>query len=500
MNVVWFKRDLRVTDHKALASAASSGIVVPLYILEPELWKQPDVSCRHFDFLKECLISLRGDLQSQGLNLVIKVGDAVEVLQAIHERRCIKCLWSHQETWNGWSYRRDIRVRQWAKTNNINWREPAQNGVVRNLSSRNGWSMNWNKEMRQPLSCFDTTPATVDEVSEPIPTPKELGILQNTCTNRQAGGRLEAQKLLKSFLYERGEDYTKEMSSPVTAFESCSRLSPHLAFGTISIREAFLSLEKRIQELKAIPAKDRGNWVRALRSFGGRLRWHCHFIQKLEDQPSIEFDNMHPSYNGLRENDFNEEYFQAWKEGQTGYPMVDACMRALRETGWINFRMRAMLMSFSSYHLWLHWRKPALHLAQLFTDYEPGIHYSQAQMQSGTTGINSIRIYNPIKQGLDHDPNGIFIRKWVPELETVTTEALHGPSIEGAPISNYPLAIVDEKLARKTAAERIYNLRRDASHKETAKNVFKKHGSRKSRSISRSKDIRKNSNQRELGV
>ena len=500
MNVVWFKRDLRVTDHKALASAASSGIVVPLYILEPELWKQPDVSCRHFDFLKECLISLRGDLQRQGLNLVIKVGDAVEVLQAIHERRCIKCLWSHQETWNGWSYRRDIRVRQWAKTNNIQWKEPAQNGVVRNLSSRNGWSMNWNKEMRQPLSCFDTTPATVDEVSEPIPTPKELGILQNTCTNRQAGGRLEARKLLKSFLYERGEAYPKEMSSPVTAFESCSRLSPHLAFGTISIREAFLSLEKRIQELKAIPAKDRGNWVRALRSFGGRLRWHCHFIQKLEDQPSIEFDNMHPSYNGLRENDFNEEYFQAWKEGQTGYPMVDACMRALRETGWINFRMRAMLMSFSSYHLWLHWRKPALHLAQLFTDYEPGIHYSQAQMQSGTTGINSIRIYNPIKQGLDHDPNGIFIRKWVPELETVTTEALHGPSIERAPISNYPLAIVDEKLARKTAAERIYNLRRDASHKETAKNVFKKHGSPKSRSISRSKDIRKNSNQRELGV
>ena len=500
MNVVWFKRDLRVTDHKALASAVISGTTMPLYIFEPELWQQPDVSCRHFDFLKECLISLRRDLQSKGLNLVIKVGDAVEVLQTIHERRCIKCLWSHQETWNGWSYRRDIRVRQWTKTNNIQWREPAQNGVVRNLSSRNGWSMNWNKEMRQPLSCFDTTPATVDEVSEPIPTPKELGILQNTCTNRQAGGRLEAQKLLKSFLYERGEDYTKEMSSPVTAFESCSRLSPHLAFGTISIREAFLSLEKRIQELKAIPAKDRGNWVRALRSFGGRLRWHCHFIQKLEDQPSIEFDNMHPSYNGLRENDFNEEYFQAWKEGQTGYPMVDACMRALRETGWINFRMRAMLMSFSSYHLWLHWRKPALHLAQLFTDYEPGIHYSQAQMQSGTTGINSIRIYNPIKQGLDHDPNGIFIRKWVPELETVTTEALHGPSIGGAPISNYPVAIVDEKLARKTAAERIYNLRRDASHKETAKSVFKKHGSRKSKPISRSKDIRKNSNQRELEV
>ena len=161
------------------------------------------------------------------------------------------------------------------------------------------------------------------------------------------------------------------MSSPVTAFDSCSRLSPHFAFGTVSVREAFSATEKRIHELKNTSPEERGNWMRALRSFSGRLRWHCHFIQKLEDEPSIEFDNMHPLYDGLRENDFNEEYFEAWREGRTGYPMIDACMRALKETGWINFRMRAMLMSFSSYHLWLHWRRPAVHLAKLFTDYEP---------------------------------------------------------------------------------------------------------------------------------
>ena len=91
-------------------------------------------------------------------------------------------------------------------------------------------------------------------------------------------------------------------------------------------------------------------------------------------------------------------------------------MRALIETGWVNFRMRAMLVSFASYHLWLHWKEPALHLARMFTDYEPGIHYAQVQMQSGTTGMNTVRCYSPVKQGMDHDRDGEFARRWLPEL------------------------------------------------------------------------------------
>ena len=120
-------------------------------------------------------------------------------------------------------------------------------------------------------------------------------------------------------------------------------------------------------------------------------------------------------------------YYKAWKEGLTGYPFIDACMRSLNHNGWITFRMRAMLVSFASYDLWLDWRKTGHHLAQSFTDYEPGIHYSQLQMQSGVTGINTFRIYNPVKQSIEHDNNGTFIKKWVPELKNLHSSFIHEP-------------------------------------------------------------------------
>jgi deoxyribodipyrimidine photo-lyase len=183
----------------------------------------------------------------------------------------------------------------------------------------------------------------------------------------------------------------------------------------------------RRYQVRALPPERRGGWSAALAAFEGRLHWHCHFIQKLESEPSIEFENLHRACDGLRENDFDAERFEAWRAGHTGFPLVDACMRALQAGGWINFRMRAMLVSFSSYQVWLHWRQPARALARLFTDYEPGIHYSQVQMQSGTTGINTLRIYNPVKQSQDHDPEGAFIRRWVPELADVPTDWIHSP-------------------------------------------------------------------------
>jgi len=493
MQIVWFKRDLRIKDHEALTEATKkSESLLPLYILEQELWAQPDMSYRHYAFLQDCLKELDQALKGIGQKLIIKTGDSLDILEDLHKRHNVRALWSHQETWNSWTYERDKAVKGWCKSRNIPWHEPAQNGVIRYLNDRNRWATKWYQRMKKSTITRPLRLKSIEENSDSLPSHQELGLHKDKSNDLQKGGRSEGLKLLDSFLYERGENYTKEMSSPVTAFDSCSRISTHLAFGTLSIREVFQSCEHRSQEISQMSIEQRGKWPSAIRSFSGRLRWHCHFIQKLEDEPNIEFENMHRSYDSLRRENFNEDYFEAWKSGTTGYPMIDACMRALQSKGWLNFRMRAMLVSFASYHLWLHWRKPALYLANLFTDYEPGIHYSQIQMQSGTTGINTIRIYNPIKQGIDQDPEGVFIRRWIPELRNVDQEFIHTPWKAILHRNKYPMPIIDEKTERKEASNQIYGLRKNnTEHKIVAQRIFKKHGSRKTSSLKTIRDLRK---------
>ncbi len=476
VNIMWFKRDLRTYDNVAFKSSAISGEVLPLYIIEPTLWQQPVMSARQYAFLLECLAELAQELNALGQPLIIKVGEAKEVFSQIHHSLGIKGVWSHQETWTHWTYKRDLEMKQWFQHHNIKWYEPVQNGVIRGSYSRDGWAKQWNTLMSTPLTPKPNITSAVYYQTDVLPCASELGLIIDPCPSRQTGGRTHGLALLRSFLYERGEYYSKEMSSPNTAFESCSRLSPYLAFGNLSLKEVYQATKQRATEVRATASK--GKWLGALRSFNGRLHWHCHFIQKLEDEPQIEYSNMHPLYDGMREEN-NPEFLHAWQTGNTGYPMVDAAMRALIANGWINFRMRAMLVSFATYHLWLDWQVVSKHLARLFVDYEPGIHYSQIQMQAGTTGINSIRIYNPIKQSIDHDPNGTFIKQYIPQLSVVPEKFIHTPWEYTLESLEYPHPIVDEVTARKEAASKIFAIRKLDSHKTTAKHILETHGRRK---------------------
>ncbi|NBC32600.1 MAG: deoxyribodipyrimidine photolyase, partial [Alphaproteobacteria bacterium] len=428
LHVVWFKRDLRTVDHAPLAEALRRGPVLPLYVAEPELWQQPDRAGRHWAFERECLAELRDDLARLGQPLVVRTGDIRSILETIRARHGIAGLWSHQETGNRWTYDRDRRVGAWARTHGIAWTELPQHGIIRGLKSRSGWAGRWDRLMARPIVPEpEGLPPLAGVEPGPLPDAADLGLASDPCPSRQRGGRPAGRAGLDSFLAHRGARYHQEMSSPNTAFDGCSRLSAHFAAGTVSLRETMHAVAAARDRVLGRPPEERGTWLPALKAFEGRLHWHCHFMQKLESEPRLEFENQHPAYDGLRPDPGDHALLAAWQAGETGLPLVDACMRALIATGWINFRMRAMLVSVAACHFWLHWRQPALHLARLFTDYEPGIHYPQMQMQSGTTGINTVRIYNPVKQSRDHDPDGAFIRRFVPELAGVPDRHIHEP-------------------------------------------------------------------------
>ena len=493
MQVVWFKRDLRIKDHAPLAEAAKHGRCVCLYVYEPEVMGSDEFDETHLTFLNQSLRDLASQLETIGGKLTLCIGDVPQVLSELHQVEPIEGLWSHQETGNRITYDRDQRVETWARDHHVPWRQLRQNGVVRKLRNRDGWSRQRDQFMNQPLVA---APPSLDHPSGVSPgelaSAKSLSLPPEPVSSLQPGGTSHAEFWLNTFLAERGEPYSSQMSSPVTAPSACSRLSPYLAFGCISLRQVTHALQDRQQALRSRRASggSTGSWLKSLRAFESRLSWRCHFMQKLEDEPEIEFSNMCRAYDGLREDAFNERYFRAWSVGQTGYPLVDACMRSLYQKRWINFRMRAMLVSFASYHLWLHWRTTGVFLGKLFLDFEPGIHYSQFQMQSGTTGINAVRIYSPIKQVQDQDPEGTFIREFVPELREVPLEYLAEPhkmprSVQervGCLIGkHYPAPIVEHGPAYRSAKQRIYAVRSSEGARQDARQVVAKHGSRKRR-------------------
>jgi deoxyribodipyrimidine photo-lyase len=484
IQVVWFKRDLRIRDHEPLSQAAQVGLVLPLFICEPQLWQQPDADPAQWEFQRQSLVDLRESLARLGAPLIVRTGDAVTLFGQLHDKHPIGRIWSHEETGNNWTFQRDRRVRAWARASGVPITETPNDLVVRRLSDRDDWGAISKARLSKAVLPAPSVIKPVEPLIDPgrIPTLDELGMKANTRTCIVTGGEASARTTMTSFLSERCPGYEKRLSSPVTAWDGCSRLSTHLTFGTLSLRE-LIGRTRRTASQE--PAKRF-----SLKAFEERLHWRSHFIQKLEDEPSLEHHSYIPQFDGLRldpsTNDMAAERFAAWAEGRTGYPMVDACMRALNETGWINFRMRAMLVSFASYDLWLDWRPTSLHLARAFVDYEPGIHYPQIQMQSGTTGINAIRIYDPVKQGFEHDPTGGFIRQWVPELrdvEEAVGASIHEPWILGDTFhgipAGYPEPIVNHTDAVAYAWKQIERIRTGAHRTGQAAAVLEKHGSRR---------------------
>ncbi|MEM9327164.1 MAG: deoxyribodipyrimidine photo-lyase [Bacteroidota bacterium] len=475
IQIVWFKKDVRLHDHGPLAQAILEGLpTVLLYVFEPSLRSLPESDDRHWRFILQGVKHLHSDLKRNGHSLLVVEGEVLDILDYLHSTTRIAKIYSYEETGLEATYRRDQAVGQWCVARGVDWQEIERDGVKRALLDRRNWQERWQSYMDgaeyevdlSRLQSVDLTPIP-DRLRVKL-TPEIL----KTEPRFQIGGEDKALSLLHSFVSERASGYLRNLARPEYSQSTCSRLSPYMAHGQVSARRVFQQT-KRVRERLG----------KNIDQFHNRMWWRCHYIQKLETEYQIEKEHINRGFDQIHK-PFSSTYFERWSTGQTGFPMIDAAMRCVNHTGYLNFRMRAMLATFWAFTLWQDWRPGATYLARMFLDFDPGIHYPQFQMQAGMTGYHPLRIFNPIVQAKKYDDYGVFIKKWVPELANIPAPMTSTPwllspmeqSFYRCQIGkDYPLPIVDYQAATERAKTIYWEYRKQKKVREQLPSVWKKH-------------------------
>jgi deoxyribodipyrimidine photo-lyase len=478
INVVWFKRDLRLQDNEAIHNAIQSNTpTLLLYVFEKSLENDSHYNIRHWNFIKQSLVAINKQLENYQTRVLCVSSEVLKVCNALQEMYKIDTVFSHQETGLKITYERDKAFKRFCKNNQIHWIENINNGIFRGLNSRSNWVTKWENYMNSPQFQFEPSSFNFLDIEAIVALEKKLEKASlETIPDAifQKGGTQMAEKYLHSFFNERYYEYSYHISKPLLSRRSCSRLSPYIAWGNLSTRQV---LQKAATF--RLSCKD----PKQIDSFVSRLTWQAHFIQKFEMEEIMEFESVNKGFHALKKK-VNEKYIEAWKTGQTGFPLIDASMRCLNETGYLNFRMRAMLVSFFTHNLWQPWQEATQHLSQMFLDFEPGIHFPQLQMQAGETSINMLRIYNPIKNSYEHDSEGEFIKKWVPELRYLPRAFIHEPykmtyldqKFNDFEVGiNYPKPIVNMEKTRKFASDYLWKMKKNPLVKEENNRILKLH-------------------------
>ena len=481
--VWWVKRDARLVDNEALTQACNeSREVLPLCIFEPSVLKGPDWSEIHSFALQQSITSLRKNLEHHGSNLWVRKGHALTVLEALHLQYPFTAIYAHREVGLQHTFARDKAVATWCQARHIAFIELSQNGVWRGMKNRNDWQKQFQAVLDTPTLPIparlkDSKPVGTISVGT-TPTLRTLGVTRILPALPVVGERA-AHDTLRSFLRVRGSSYSGGISSMLTAPTACSRLSVHFAWGTLTLRQAWQATQNRLTELD--PAYD-ARWRRSLPKFQSRLYWHAHFVQKLEDEVGLEFSPANQVFATSLPVVTGHECvarLMAWKTGMTGFPAVDAAMRYYATNGWLNFRSRAMITSFAVHALRIPWQTIQYELAKFMIDYVPGINTTQVQMQTGVTGINTIRVYSPMKQQTDHDPEARFIKSQIPELAQFSAAEIS--AFQSSELGTYPKPIIDFKTETKIMKDVLYALKKSPVGRVVSQKVYVKHGSRAKR-------------------
>ena len=452
--IVWFRRDLRIADHAPLFRAALRGEVIPVFIFDRALLHHPETAVARVAFMLECLRSLDEELRQRGGRLILRSGDPVTVLPQLLRETQAEGIYAHLDFERIYGRVRDARLNRVlaAENQKIRWFEPL--GAVPDLMPYPEYRDRWFADMKaDPVP----TPAQVrvpsEIASEPIPTLADLGLIGDG-KPIPPGGTPAARQLLQEFLQEKIDRYYWQLSYP--SAEATTGLSPHLKFGAISLRECY----QTAQRLKSSPDE---RVQRSRKQLIARLRWGSGFAQRFRYLPQLELRSLYQVFDEEGWN-FDEDLYQAWQQGETGFPIVDAAARCLLATGgWkaMNFRIRALHSSFLSNLVGMDWRYGALHFMRHLIDGDCPIDHYQWAMQAGVTHCIDktwTRIYNPEQSAVDRcDPEGLFIKRWLPELKHVP------PSQLGAPptIQGYPSPVLNYKKARKQRVQQLERQRQN---------------------------------------
>lgn len=431
MNIVLFKRDLRISDHQPLMAASKIGEFLPLYIFEPSEWTDTTLSARHFQFVLESLDDLSSQINGRGGELFIAIGELKEILSHLLKSFGSLVLYVHDNYFNSqissfkvWADQHPIQVKVYSQI------PPLHNDRL--------LKRQWISYIKEPVNEAPKKLQVPGSVPEPICSDlkrlKSIKVKGSKIRFGQQGGESRAVETLDSFLTERFKKYSSNIKKPIASSLSSSRLSAYLAWGNLSVRAVCQKTNDRMQMEEDEDGK------RELQEFLEKLYVRERIILKMKDRVPVEFKK--------RKSD--DEAYLRWLQGKTGIPIIDAAMRYLVKTGWLNFTFREMVLSFICNTMMLDCEKPAVALAKLFLDHEPSLHDYYVQRIGGASA--KIKIINPIKTGKLLDPDGSFIRRYVPEISMLPERYIHEPWLyPGFYQLDYVLPIVDVAKANKAA-------------------------------------------------